>query len=188
MKLKNFIFVIATVFWASSVCYSQSNSVNHKVAIEIPQVALLGLVSDGDNSINLGAVSPTEAGSPLNFSNAQDKSIWINYSSIVARNQHRKVVAMIEGEMPKGVHLRVEASPATGSGKGNKGEPTGSVELSSEPTDIIVNIGSCYTGRGINNGHYLTYKLNFENTNENLSQLTDELASVNVVYTLTDDN
>ncbi|HKL34590.1 MAG TPA: hypothetical protein VJ919_18765, partial [Tangfeifania sp.] len=62
------------------------------------------------------------------------------------------------------------------------------VVLSNQPSDVIVDIGSCYTGKGINNGHYLTYKLEKDKSSESYAMLNQQNTSVNVVYTLTDYN
>jgi hypothetical protein len=169
-------------------CLAQ-NSESHKINIEIPEVALLGLVSDGAETLNLNAVSPAEAGNSLEFNGAQNKNIWINYSSVIAQsNQRRKVVAVVQGQLPEGVRLMVEASEVSGLGKGNRGASTGFVTLSNQPSDVIVDIGSCYTGKGSNNGRALTYKLEMENESEDYALLTAEQTSINVLYTLTDQN
>jgi hypothetical protein len=148
------------------------------------------LISDGSPDVNFIASSPEEAGNSVTFENVrQTKKIWINYSSIVSGNvPARKIVAAVQGEIPAGVQLTVNASDAIGIGNGKLGHPVGTVRLSNEPTDVIVDIGSCYTGKGVNNGHYLSYQLNFNPTSEKYSQLAQELVSFNVVYTLTDLN
>lgn len=166
---------------------AQSNEAKHKINLEIPEVALLGLVSENGNNIHLNAISPTEAGNSIQNSGSQDESIWINYSSIITDENHsRKIVAMVQGEIPKGVQIKVEASEATGIGKGEKGHPAGLITLTNEPSEIITGIGSCYTGKGINNGHYLTYKLEIKESE--FSQLSNQIEPLNIVYTLTDQN
>ena len=95
---------------------------------------------------------------------------------------------MIQGEIPKGIRVKLEASDVAGSGKGKTGQPTGVVTLSNEPSDVILNIGSCYTGKGLNNGHYLTYKMEFDEAADEYHQLASGQTSLNVIYTLTDHN
>lgn len=169
--------------------FSQNNIARHQVGIEIPEVALLALVSENQHDIQLNMSSPTEAGNAINASGAENKSIWINYSSVIKEAEHnRKVVAMVQGEIPDGMQLMVEASNATGSGNGKFGEPAGRVELTNRPVDVITNIGSCYTGKGINNGHILSYKLEFDKANSNYTNLNQNQTTVNVIYTLTDNN
>lgn len=190
MDLKGTILIFALMLYFPCFIMGQGSAADHKVNIEIPKVALLGLVSDGSTDINFIASSPDEAGNSVSFADVrQSNNIWINYSSIVSGNvPARKVVASVQGEMPAGVQLAVQASNATGTGNGKLGHPVGLVKLSSEPKDVIVDIGSCYTGRGLSNGHYLTYQLNFDPTSKKYSQLALEQVSFNVVYTLTDRN
>ena len=84
--------------------------------------------------------------------------------------------------------MTVEATSVQGKGKGKLGLPTGVVNLTNYPTDVIVNIGSCYTGKGISNGHQLTYKIETDNNSATYAQLTAQTTNLNVVYTLTDYN
>lgn len=178
----SFLFLPAFVF-----SYAQEKETQHKVGIEIPEVALLGLASENSPNVNISFTAPQQAGNPVDISGIQNENIWINYSSIVSGSEHRrKIVAMVEGEIPEGVQIKVEASEAAGSGKGKTGEPAGAVTLSAEPTEVIVNIGSCFTGKGSSNGHYLTYKVETDESFKNYPLSTLENASIHVVYTLTD--
>jgi len=181
-----FIFVVFSTTWV----LSQNNSAAHKINIEIPEVALLGLVSNGSSNVNIHLQSPVEAGNSIDFSNThQNENIWVNYSSIIRDNNHRrKIVAFIQGEVPTGIQLKVVASEASGAGKGKLGTSLGTVALTSQPAEIITNIGSCYTGKGTSNGHCLTYKLEYDNSADNYAQLSQSETSFNVVYTLTDLN
>lgn len=180
--------MVILLSWLPVFSYSQSNSTNHKINIEIPEVALLGLVTKCAADNNLNSALPTEAGSSINTTDAENSSIWINYSSIISADNKRKVIAMVQGELPKGIQLKVQASKFSGSGKGKLGAPVGVVTLSNEPLDVITDIGSCYTGKGVNNGHYLTYKLEMDESTVDYVLLSNEQTSVNVIYTLTDFN
>ena len=189
MKILKLIFVFGWAFSLPLLSMSQSNSSNHKVEVNIPEVALLGLIADNNQNVNLEVLGPGEAGNSVDVSNSvsNNNGIWVNYSSIVRSINHkRKIVAKIDGELPAGIKLKVEASEVMGNGKGEKGKTLGEVILSNEPTEIISSIGSCFTGKGINNGHYLKYSLEYDSNNENYAQLKNELASVNIVYTLID--
>jgi len=181
------VFLIALL---PAVALAQSNQASHKVNIEIPEVALLGLVSEHAGQVNLNVSAPAEAGSTIDFSTAHpDNRFWINYSSIIRSQHHRrKVIAVVQGDIPAGVRLFVEASQATGQGNGKLGQPVGRVALSGQPADVISDIGSCYTGVGISNGHVLTYRLEADETGESLESLAQQQASLQVVYTLTDHN
>lgn len=168
---------------------SQTNSATHKIDMEIPEVALLALVSDDASNLNFESNSPVEAGAPVDFSDVYQNNIWINYSSINRdKNHSRKIVALLQGEVPQGIRLLVEASEASGTGNGRLGLSSGTVALSGQPTEIISNIGSCYTGKGANNGHLLRYKLEFDDSSNSHSQVAQAGTSLSVVYTLTDAN
>jgi len=189
MILKSAILTVVLLCWVAFSGTAQDNTATHEINVQIPEVALLGLVSDTQTDIHLNAASPNEAGNAVDFSDANDNRIWINYSSIISESTpSRKVIAMVQGEMPDGIRLKVEASRATGSGKGRLGKTAGEVTLTNQPTDVIVDIGSCYTGKGVNNGHYLTYKLVKNESSGSYATLNRQNSSVNVVYTLTDYN
>ncbi len=169
---------------------AQSNQSSHKANIEIPEVALLGLVSEEAGQTNLTVSAPTEAGNKIDVSTAQQKNgVWLNYSSIIrSQNHRRKVIAVVQGEIPAGMQLFVEASQATGQGNGTMGQPIGKVALSGQPADVISDIGSCYTGKGVSNGHLLTYRLEADNSGVSMADLAQHQATLQVVYTLTDHN
>ena len=95
---------------------------------------------------------------------------------------------MVQGQIPKGFILKLQASESIGNGAGQLGLPLQKVTLNNQPVDIISQIGSCYTGNGVQNGHLLTYHLELEDPNTLYSQLSQEQSSINIVYTLTDDN
>ena len=68
-------------------------------------------------------------------------------------------------------------------GVGTTGSPSGKVILSRYPQNIITDIGSCYTGRGINKGHQLFFSL----VGANGEQVTPENKDyrISVTYTIT---
>ncbi len=188
MKFKSAILFVLLISFVPVFLQAQSNQINHKINIGIPEVALLGLVSEDENHVTLNVSAPDEAGNSIDFSTARpDNRIWINYSSINQNLQHsRKINAVIHGEIPAGVRLFVEASQATGRGKGKLGKPVGKVELSNQPAEVISDIGSCYTGKGISNGHLLAYILEADNSDSGITDLAQHQTSLQVVYTLTD--
>ncbi len=186
MSLKNKLLHLLLVFFPPFVASSQGSQAMHNVNIEVPEVALLGLVSDGSANISPYTVSPFEAGSYVSFSGmGQRAEAWVNYSSIVGSNSRlRKVEATIRGDIPKDARLLVEASAVSGEGKGRLGSSAGLVELSGQPAEIISGIGSCYTGKGANNGHLLSYKLEFDDPGGNVSLLAQNEITFNVVFIL----
>jgi len=188
-KLRTIFLVLIAATFAVEIT-AQENSTSHEVNIEVPEVALIGLVADNSTDIDFSTSSPVKAGSAVNFTNTkQHQNIWLNYSSIIRNQNHeRKIVAFIQGEIPEGVQLIVEASEFEGSGKGKLGRSKGMITLSNQPTEIISDIGSCYTGKGENNGHYLSYKIKYDESANFYASLNSGQNSVQVVYTLTDNN
>lgn len=182
------LFVNLIVFFPFSG-EGQRRQADHKINIEIPEVALLGLVSEESGGINLMAAAPDEAGSPVNLAEIQNnQGIWINYSSIIRSQSHRrKVVAAVQGEIPEGLRLVVEAAEASGGG-GTLGKPAGKVYLSEEPAEVITNIGSCYTGKGASAGHLLSYRLEAVDNLNYFATGQQAQTTLQVVYTLTDHN
>ena len=189
MNLKAVPLVVIFLLCMPLIVYSQGMEAQHKVNVAIPQVALLDLVSETPANGNFSSSSSAEARDIVRFQDSEKTGIWVNYSSIVRNQNHRrKVVAMVQGEIPEGMKLKVKASGFSGSGKGRMGEPEGEITLSHQPSDIIVDIGSCYTGTGVNNGHHLTYTIEQKGQPSGYAQLPQEQTFVNVVYTLTDYN
>lgn len=170
--------------------FAQNGSASHNIGVNIPEVALLGLISNEPGAIQINPMSPTIVGNSIDLTKvAKSDNIWINYSSInKGRDHQRKIMAMVQGEVPKGIRLFVEASNASGNGIGRLGNTAGTVALSSKPTEIITNIGSSCTGRGARNGHSLTYKIEMEDNAASYAQLSGDQTTVNIVYTLTDIN
>lgn len=189
MRLKFTISFVVLLGIASFKCLAQSDMAEHKINIQIPEVALLGLVAESSTDVTLQTSLPNEAGETILLDEeTSSQGIWINYSSIISTSTpKRKVEAFVQGEIPQGITLKVQASEFSGSGKGKLGKSSGLVTLSNQPADVIVDIGSCYTGKGANNGHYLTYKLE-QNEDADVYALSEQNSSVNVVYTLTDYN
>lgn len=140
---------------------SDSNWDAHSVLITIPEVALLDLESNTGTVVTLNPSVPTDAGSSLIFP-VIDNSIWLNYSSLVGSvtEPSRNITVQISsGTVPSGTNLKIVAGLDSGNGDGMMGVPVGSLLLSNEAQNIISNIGSSYTGNGVNKGHNLEYML-----------------------------
>ncbi len=188
MKVKHYYIIILLACTLGTT--AQNNSGKHRVNINIPEVALLDLESNGTNNIILSPVASNEAGAPVDFSNSKNNSLWINYSSIVGSNTEptRNVVVSVSQEIPAALNLKVQASVYSGNGKGNMGTPSGEVVLTTTPKEIIQDIGSCYTGNGPNKGHQLTYSLELKDEDDYALLDFDQSEPLIVTYTLTDVN
>ncbi len=189
--MKNFPAILLTLLFAafSSQLFAQDNNTgSHNLAISIPEVALVD-IEPANTTISLAPNAPTEAGNFLDFSNARDNSLWLNYSSVVGSKSDpsRKVsVAITNGEVPGGLELYVAAAKAA-TGKGKLGSPVGRVNLNTTATELISGIGSCYTDNGENFGHQLTYDLQLANDENAVASIDfDESTTLTITYTLTD--
>ena len=170
-KITILLAALATIFTTNIFAQSDNNTDEHGVAINIPEVALVD-VEGSNRTITLAPETPTEAGEFLDFSNATDNSLWLNYSSVVGAKTEasRKVsVAITNGSVPGGMELYVAAGSIS-SGKGQTGTATGRVKLSSTPSELVSGIGTCYTENGTEKGHQLTYSLGLADEKDASSQ------------------
>lgn len=187
MRLLDAISCIVFLLLFSLFSVAQ-NSAEHDLKIKVSEVALLALHEGGNQSISFEASSPNSAGQKVYLAKKNSPEIWLNYSSIVKSNQKRKVTATVIGEIPSGIVLKVLASESVGGGKGKLGEPVHWASLSNSAVDVISNIGSCYTGKGMQNGHLLSYDIELDDEENMYSQLAQSETSLQIIYTLTDDN
>ncbi|WP_292008557.1 hypothetical protein [Chryseobacterium sp.] len=163
----------------SNVVFSQTSG-SRTVSMTLPVVTLLDIEPAGTISMNF--VAPTEAGLPLTAP-ANNTTKWINYTSAIAPSGlTRRITAAINQTIP-GVNIRLQASPASGSGGGTLGTPTSQITLSTTATNIITGIGGAYTGNGANNGHMLTISLAIS-TYASLTTTTN--TPIVIVYTITE--
>lgn len=167
---------------------SAQNKVEHRINIDIPEVALLALRSSGSTDVNFNSQAPNIAGDKIDIKKASNSSIWLNYSSVIKNNEKRKVTAIVVGDIPKGLRLTLQSSTYSGDGKGKFGIPENQITLSNTPSDVISEIGTCYTGKGPNKGHLLSYQLEIEDNSILYGQISNKNTTLNIVYTLTDDN
>lgn len=163
----------------------KNNSAEISVSLKIPPVALINFVSNERQMI-------TYSYSTMQFQEVEqvitpttgDKT-WVNYSSIVGPGLSNYITVHISsGSLPADVLLSVFISDDIGAGAGNTGTSVGHITLSSYPQNIITNIGSCYTGQGVNKGHQLIYV--WENPDSyNYSLNYENGKAIAVTYTIT---
>ena len=177
---------------AVSFIYAQTdtNENNHNVRITIPEIALINVQSSSGTNIKLGNGSVVEAGQALKIEET-DKSIWINYSSIVGSKSDpsRNVTVQIsEGIIPSALDLFVKADNDAGFGQGKMGKPQNKMQvLTTNPLNIISKIGSSYTGVGVSKGHNIEYLLKLKKEKGSYAQLDfDQSTTVVINYTLSD--
>lgn len=173
----------------TSTPYAQ-NQTSHSVKIALPEVTLINIVSSTNNVVLLKGEVTTEAGKPVVF-NQTDKSIWINYSSIIGSKTepNRNVsVEISEGFVPIGLELAIKVSKDIGLGNGKMGKPIEEKqELSHNPIIIITEIESSNTGVGANKGYNVEYSLSRKNENSTFDKIDfNKASSLIITYTLSD--
>jgi len=198
MKLTK-LFFAAVIVLSASASFAQGinqispTSASHLVNINIQDVALLGLVSSTETDITLEGTAPTVAGEAMNFDDATDSSIWLNYSSIPKGGVERKITVKItDGTVPTGLKLTVQTTnSATGNGKlgtivGGAIDIPSATALSA--ATILEGITSAFTGSGSGQGHNLTYKLGYTTSEaDDYAKLDEVIASeLTITYTLSE--
>jgi len=187
MKKVHFFICLAffiLLFYAKA--YSQMEEAEANVYFTLPQIALVDVEPGLDNSIIFRVNTSAESGESPFLELPVNDELWINYSSSLATTQNsRSIVAEIsQGDIPDGIQFYLEASTYSGTGgSGQVGQPSGRIELNSQPRPIISNIGNCYTGDGINNGHRLSFSIDVSDYSRVYS--VDESSFV-VLYTISD--
>lgn len=187
MRLLDAISLFLILLLISLGSNAQSN-IEHDINVSIPEVALLSLQTDGAGEVNFVTGASNVAGLEINIEKKEHPGIWINYSSVVSANQKRKVVASVLGEIPAGLVIKLKTSESRGKGLGRLGHGQKEIALGNSPVDVISGIGTCCTGAGVRNGHLLTYSLELDNSAEAYEQLAFSQSSLQILYTLTDDN
>jgi hypothetical protein len=189
MKLSKLFFAALIVFASTTTFAQDSETDMHNLTITIPEVALLDLEAPSNNTdVSLIGTASSEAGEAVEF-NATNSTIWLNYSSIIGGSNKRNITAKItSGNVPAGLSLKVQAGAAnTSFGNGDFGTPAAAaLVLNDSDTEIISNVGSVYTGDGVNKGHNLTYSLVQSGSYEDLRH-NGAGETLVITYTLSDD-
>lgn len=186
----NCVKSITLIFFATllPMVLVAQHEASHQIEIGIPEVALIGIVSEGSADVNFFPFSGMEAGSTVVVAaENENNSMWLNYTSIKNGNSHsRKVMAMVQGEHIDGIHLKVTPRLKCNLVSGDIGEAGMTTTLTDRPTELISGIGSCYTGRGVDNGFNLVYELEIDESQLDFTKLHQQIFTFNVLYTLTD--
>ncbi len=183
MNIKTFIAGAIGIF-LSQTGFAQGADQHVNVRFSMPEVAMVD-IEPGSSSVEFEIEASSVPGGEPVVRKLSNDNVWINYSSAIRQygNKRSINVQISQGSVPDGTSFYIEASAASAFGSSNQGVSTGKVKVQRNPRPIITNIGSCYTGDGINNGHELRYFL----------EITDFLrikSTVNhmftVMYTITD--
>ncbi len=182
------IFTFALFMGSNSVFAQDPSTAEHMVNVTVPEVAVLDIATSSEsNIVELNPTFTGEAGTPLVFGQQND-ALWLNYSSVVKANKRRTITAQLEAPIP-GIDIKLTPSAIT-TGKGKKGTAVaGPVILSTTPSAIITEIGTCYTEDGPSNGHKLTYTITLQeaDTYDQIS-VGETTYAPKVTYTITEAN
>lgn len=179
--IKIFAFLV-TILLSGKLVAQENETARFPVRLSIPPKASFNLAGyDKENSLI------NDDGTQQLLTLNSLKKTWINYSSVVERNSTNTISASLStGNVPAEVFIRLNISEDVGLGSGDMGKPSQQIILSYYPQPIITDIGSCYTGQGVEKGHLLTYSWGFASYFDpkdlNLEELSIE---VNVIYTIT---
>jgi len=155
MKLSYLILHLSFVllFSREMVIAQSKNTVEIPILFTIPAIALVDFAGS-DARITFTSGNGAEQ---IITPSTLDKT-WINYSSIVEGKTTNIIsVNLSSGYLPAEVKINLDVGRDVGAGAGTTGKPNNQIILTPYPQEIITGIGSCYTGRGIQKGHQLTY-------------------------------
>lgn len=170
----------AVIFLMISCTISAQNTGNRTIALTLPVVTLIDIEPTGP--ITLVYSAPADAGRPVTTPSA-NMTKWINYTSAIAPGGISKRITAAVNQVIPGVHVRIQASAASGAGGGTLGIPSAQITLTTTPQTIISGIGGAFTGNGAYNGHQLNISLT-TNIYANLSARTN--TPVVITYTITE--
>lgn len=152
-----FLLLSLLISGIKTISAQNKNTTEMALTVSIPAVALIDF--EGSNH-KIVFRSTNQVDQIINPST--DNSIWLNYTSIVQSGSSNYITVHISsGQLPPESSVNIEVTDDVGAGSGKIGiaSPV-QIELSMYPQSIITDIGSCFTGRGIEKGHQLTYSWN----------------------------
>ena len=152
-----FLSVIFCLF-SKTVLSQINNNADVSLAFNIPAISLIDFVVDDNQVLTYSYSSSGPNQVEQVIMPTTGNNTWLNYSSIVNNGSSSYITVHISlGTLPGDVQLDVMVGADVGAGMGTVGTSSGQITLASYPQNIIYNIGSCYTGIGVNHGHQLSY-------------------------------
>ncbi|MBN2615936.1 MAG: hypothetical protein JXR71_09610 [Bacteroidales bacterium] len=187
--MKRITLFVVTLLFQLIICSNpglaqEGNQTTVTLELTIPPIALINFAVENNEVISHSFSLSSNQAEQLITKTNMDKT-WLNYSSIVRPGSTNYITANISsGALPSDVSLHVFVSPDAGKGAGALGTPIGNITLTNYPQNLIINIGSCYTGSGINKGCLLNYVWdNPESYNYSIKYLHRK--PISVTYTIT---
>ena len=159
--MKKAVILIALIFifqlLTTAAQAQQSNTTQVQFNLSIPPIALIRFaVEDSQVIMHSYPIASNQAKQTITTTHMPQT--WLNYSSIVRPGSRNYITANISsGFLPSDVSLHVFVSPDAGAGGGALGTPVGEITLTHYPQNLIIDIGSCYTGAGVKKGRLIHY-------------------------------
>ena len=183
-ELKRTIFLTIILISFSlvpmSVFAQKNNTAQMRLTVSIPALALIDFEGN-DRLITFNSPNQVEQ----IITPATLNQTWLNYSSIIEKGMTNYITVHISsGSLPPESSVYLQIGNDNGAGAGNMGRPATQITLSKYPQNIITNIGSCFTGRGRDKGHQLTYLWNNIEDYKNSLYSKDDYV-ITVTYTIT---
>lgn len=187
----NLLFIVLTILIPLFTYAQDELESKHdiNVSFSVPQTNLIDIASLNGKDIIFSPLDIDAVANGLNFT-LTNSDLWLNYTVVKSNTSSLKRinVSVAATNFPLGMSLKLKIDADIGLGKGDMGIPiTGFSDLipDAKSTEIISNIGSCFTGNGPNKGHNLHFKLDYDNT------YYDELHTnfntiIILTYTITD--
>ena len=182
MKLfYNSLLLLIIIFSSGGTISAQGkNSVEMPIVVSIPAIALVDFAGYDTRITYVSGKGAEQIITPSTLNKT-----WINYSSIVDEKTTNTIsVNLTSGNIPADLRIKLDVGQDVGAGAGTTGKPIRQITLTSYPQEIITGIGSCYTGRGAQKGHQLTYSWEWLASSDNDHSLIDPV-EISVTYTVT---
>ena len=186
---------VICILLTNAIFAQDSNNTSKNITIAIPEIAILDLeiknfVDDSQDSYEIRSkIDTVEAGNANGQGNLINKPMWLNYSSIVSQSKPERSiqVSIVQGNIPEEIELYLETISFNGDqGAGKQGQSTTKVHLNNIGQNLITDIGSAYTGDGIENGYELQYSLKLNEERYKDMEVSELLNNITVSYTFTD--
>ena len=183
MKKLTFAFIAFLGLGTVGAFAQDTQTDNHTVTIDVPNVTLLDIELTGSKNILMAFTAPTEAG--LGLANpVANTSLWLNYTSVIPAGVTRKIVVKYTTVGLAGVDVKVTPAAPVINGGGTGGTSGAQVTLTSTAQTIVTGIGSVFTGNGVSSGVNLTYDI--DAPAGSFGSLVAASTPVSVMYTLMD--
>ncbi len=148
------------------------------------QISDFSLIETNYAPVTLTLTASTAGAAVESTSNSD---LFVKVSSIVPGATDREISARISsGSVPTGTILTLVSAPCTITNSGgNLGTPAATpITLSSIDQDLVLGIGSCYTGTGYNDGYQMTFTWSPDNPATNYGLIESNTYNVIVVLTI----